>query len=71
MLTPLWIDYISTLEGPWDASDYVDVVQELWDTVFDDIEHMVSKKNDAVHALVHIFLILYMLYILLLTIFNS
>ncbi|KAG1879908.1 hypothetical protein F4604DRAFT_1923128 [Suillus subluteus] len=23
-LTPLWIDYISTLEGPWDASDYAD-----------------------------------------------
>ncbi|KAG2359220.1 hypothetical protein BDR07DRAFT_1488492 [Suillus spraguei] len=50
-LTPLWIDYISTLEGPWDASDYADVAQELWDTVFDDIEYTISKKNDPVYAL--------------------
>ncbi|KAG1792703.1 uncharacterized protein HD556DRAFT_1444379 [Suillus plorans] len=39
VLTPLWIDYISTLEGPWDASDYVDVAKSF------------SKKNDYVYAL--------------------
>jgi hypothetical protein len=51
-LTPLWIDFIATLEGLWDASDHVDVVQEQWDIVFTEIEHTVAKKNDPVYALV-------------------
>jgi hypothetical protein len=51
-LSPLWLDFVSTLENPWDLTDHIDVMQEIWNMTFTDIDHTVQKTNDAVYFLV-------------------
>lgn len=50
-LGPLWLDFISTLENPWDLTNHIDVLQEIWNMTFPDIEHTVQKTDDPVHFL--------------------
>jgi hypothetical protein len=51
-LSPLWLDFVSTLENPWDLTNHIDVMQEIWNMTFTDIDHTVQKTNDAVYFLV-------------------
>lgn len=50
-LSPLWLDFVSTLENPWDLTNHIDVMQEIWNMTFTDIDHTVQKTNDAVYFL--------------------
>lgn len=50
-LGPLWLEFVSTLENPWDLTNHVDVMQELWNITFTDIEYAVQKTNDPVYSL--------------------
>lgn len=52
-LVPRLRDYMGTVENPWDIDgSVVDVIQELWDTVFPDIAHEVQERDDAVYYMV-------------------
>ncbi|KAG1732305.1 hypothetical protein EDB19DRAFT_1291794 [Suillus lakei] len=50
-LGPLWLDFVSTLENPWEVTNYTDVMQEFWNMTFTDIDHTVQKTNDPVYHL--------------------
>lgn len=50
-LGPLWLEFVSTLENPWDLTNHVDVMQELWNITFTDIDYTVQKTNDPVYSL--------------------
>lgn len=51
-LGPLWLDFVSTLENPWDLTNHIDAMQELWNMTFTDIDYTVQKTNDPVYFLV-------------------
>jgi hypothetical protein len=51
-LSPMWLDFVSTLENPWDLTNHIDVMQEIWNRTFTDIDHTVQKTSDPVHFLV-------------------
>lgn len=51
-MCPMWLDFVSTLENPWDLSSHIDVMQEIWNRTFTDIDHTVQKANDPVYFLV-------------------
>lgn len=48
----MWLDFVSTLENPWDPTNHIDVMQELWNRTFTDIDHTVQRANDPVYFLV-------------------
>ncbi|KAG1780710.1 hypothetical protein EV702DRAFT_734844 [Suillus placidus] len=50
-LGPLWLDFVSNLENPWDLANHIDVMQEIWNMTFTDIDHTVQKTNDPVYFL--------------------
>lgn len=50
-LCPMWLDFVSTLENPWDPTNHIDVMQELWNKTFTDIDHTVQRANDPVYFL--------------------
>ncbi|KAG2146831.1 hypothetical protein DEU56DRAFT_786747 [Suillus clintonianus] len=50
-LLPMWLDFVSTLENPWDVANHINVMQEIWNMVFTDIDHTVQKTNDPVYYL--------------------
>lgn len=50
-LGPLWLDFVSTLENPWDLANHIDVMQEIWNMTFTDMDHTVQKTNDPVYFL--------------------
>lgn len=50
-MCPMWLDFVSTLENPWDLTSHIDVMQEIWNRTFTDINHTVQKANDPVYFL--------------------
>ncbi|KAG1858860.1 hypothetical protein F4604DRAFT_1930915 [Suillus subluteus] len=50
-LGPLWLDFVSTLENPWDLTNHIDALQEIWNMTFTDIDYTVQKTNDPVYFL--------------------
>jgi hypothetical protein len=52
---PLWRDYTGTLRNPWVTTDpaILKEMQTIWDIVFPDIKHVVTR-TDAVYHLVRV-----------------
>lgn len=58
IFTPVWKDYLGTLEKPWDASGpgILSAIQDTWDTVFPEVARTFESTGDPVTQMVwHLF----------------
>ena len=52
MFVPRFMDYFGVHGEPWENNGYVAVVQDLWDSIFVDVEHQLTRHDDPVYPLV-------------------
>ena len=54
LFTHMWLDFLGTLQNPWDCAGMLEKAQELWDKVFPHHPHILAAKDKAVFNLVRL-----------------
>ena len=52
LFTHMWLDFLGTLQNPWDCAGMLEKAQELWDKVYPCHPHVLAAKDKAVFNLV-------------------
>jgi len=49
---PMWMEFLGMLEDPWDNTNLLTAVQELWDEVFKHNPQIFQVKREPIFAVV-------------------
>ena len=48
----MWLDYLGTLQNPWDCARMLEKAQVLWDLVYPRYPQVLAAKDEAIFNLV-------------------
>jgi hypothetical protein len=67
MLVPSFLKYFARCKEPWDANNYLDLAQDVWNKIFPTSSFILTHNNDAVYPLVRHFHHFYLLELIFFT----